>query len=50
MFFLLYFVFIKLKTENLTAKLQNSNKNCTFSWVNSLINWVLNNLAKELRF
>ena len=33
MFFLLYFVFIKLKTENLTAKLQNSNQNCNFSWV-----------------
>ena len=37
MFFLLYFVFIKLQTGNLTAKLQNSNQNCTFSWVNSLI-------------
>ena len=29
--------FIKLNTENLTAKLQNSNQNCTFSWVSSLI-------------
>ena len=37
MFFLLYFVSIELKTENLTAKLQNSNQNCTFSWVNNLI-------------
>ena len=37
MSFLLYFVFIKLQTRNLTAKLQNSNQNCTFSWVNSLI-------------
>ena len=40
MFFLLCFVFIKLKTENLTAKLQNSNQNCTFSWVNSLIGFL----------
>ena len=29
-------MFIKLKTESLSAKLQNSNQNCTFSWVNSL--------------
>ena len=27
-------MFVKLKTINLTAKLQNSNQNCTFSWVN----------------
>ena len=32
-FLLLYFVFIKLKTENLEAKLQNSNQNSTFFWV-----------------
>ena len=36
MFFLLLllcFMFIKFKTENLIAKLQNSNQNFTFSWV-----------------
>ena len=27
-------MFIKFKTENLIAKLQNSNQNFTFSWVN----------------
>ena len=30
---LLCFMFIKFKTENLIAKLQNSNQNFTFSWV-----------------
>ena len=40
MFFLLNFVFIKLKTENLTANFQDSNQNCTFSWVNSLIGFL----------
>ena len=30
---LLCFIFIKFKTENLIAKLQNSNQNFTFSWV-----------------
>ena len=34
------FVFIKLKTENLTSKLQDSNQNATFSWV-SLIAFLI---------
>ena len=47
----MYVVIIKLKKEsqtNLTAKLQNSNQNSTFSWVS--FNRALNNPAKELRF
>ena len=35
---LLCFMFIKFKTENLIAKLQNLNRNFTFSWV-SLISF-----------
>ena len=42
-------VIIKLQTENLTAKLQNSNQNSTFSWVNLIWQWTTQPRSYALR-